>query len=329
MSDILDKIDTSLEEVEEQLLTEFNRLRADNHTGKLKLDVAVLDTLLEATDNLNQDLEHSGSEKRLELRTERHEVLQARLRVVRQLLGSDIHASQLHEAHESIENSRRRLEKRVVARRKKLEEQDEEPSYGSLFKRLFNRQADRREADRNRIAVTEEEEHELQDVDVYLDGGIYSASRELAMLANLLQRGATDDPPPNQPRGKAVFEARELSTTIPPVNKMKPVKEETEGADEDDRKEEKEEKRDIAQTPEEIRRKLQERKYQSSGKASFVSKDIEPSHPQEFYGRKPEEDAGRDDTEDQDEPEEDEPKNGKAVFESRDLTRSPWKDSDK
>ncbi|NIQ96464.1 MAG: hypothetical protein GWN87_21415, partial [Desulfuromonadales bacterium] len=196
------------------------------------------------------------------------------------------------EAHRQIEDSRQRLEKRVAARRKKLETEDQRDSTG-VMKGLFGRPAGETELGRNRIRVTDEEERELQDIDVYLDNGIYSASRELAMVSNLAQHGAPDEPP-EQGRGRAVFEARELSTTTPSVKtRARPEKEERPGAEP-----QKEEKRDIAQTPEEIRRKLEARKYQSSGKASFLPKDIEPADPQAFHGREPDEDkdqAGNDD----------------------------------
>ena len=98
--------------------------------------------------------------------------------------------------------------------------------------------------------------------------------------------------------GASTFESKELSATIPPMpsETVKPVVEKKPDAD----------KRDLAQTPEEIRKKLQTRQESSSssGKASFDSKDIEPAGPQDArLKHKP-----------------DEHPKGKAIFESKDLS---------
>ena len=72
---------------------------------------------------------------------------------------------------------------------------------------------------------------------------------------------------------------------------------------------------EIARTPEAIRQKLAERPQTSSGKASFISKDIEPEVPHEPF-QKPKEPQ---------EPKEPKPPaprpTGKAVFESRELSK--------
>ncbi|MBD3646628.1 MAG: hypothetical protein HUJ31_04040, partial [Pseudomonadales bacterium] len=121
MTDILDRIDASLEEVEEQLLRELNRFRGGNQAAVCVLDDGIRDALRDATGQLRDQLEHSGNREKLELRTERHEILEARLGVLHQLLDNDIPGDCVHQAHEEIETSRRRLEKRVAVRRKKLE----------------------------------------------------------------------------------------------------------------------------------------------------------------------------------------------------------------
>lgn len=205
------------------------------------------------------------------------------------------------------------------------------------LKTLFARNINEKELNRNRYLITEEEERELEDLDElddFLDSGIYSASRELAMLANLIHRGATNKPRPEQPKGRAVFEAKDLKTTIPPVNKVKPTPEpepEPEPAPKQPEKNiEQQIKEDIARTPEEIRRKLEQRKYQSSGRASFGTEDTEPEpeQPWEFHSQKPadsEKNKKADEQGDEKQDKEDEkPASKKAVFESRDVSQPPW-----
>ena len=93
--------------------------------------------------------------------------------------------------------------------------------------------------------------------------------------------------------GPSTFEAKDLSSTVqdvPPVQPKAPG---------------------IAQSPEEIRRKLAERQAsqpQSSGRASFTAKDIESDLPPAEKGneKKPEET--------------DKPKPGRAIFEAKDLS---------
>jgi hypothetical protein len=98
--------------------------------------------------------------------------------------------------------------------------------------------------------------------EIYQETGVYAAAQELAMLALVV----TNVPPPHQAisrqavRGKASFEARDVSFTHAPV---KP----------------KNAKSDIAQTPEEIRRKLEARRHlpASKGKAVFGASDVASS----------------------------------------------------
>ncbi|MEX2488092.1 MAG: hypothetical protein WD356_01035 [Pseudomonadales bacterium] len=329
MSDFLDNIDATLEEIEEQLLSALDRFRhkyADS--DYCTLDLESKETLQHAIDELDHNLEHSGDEKRLELRTERHEVIHARIVTVRHILNSEIPVACLHQAHRELEDSRDRLENRVLARRKKLEPHvtmTERRQQSDSLKELFNRDVGERELDRNQYLVTEQEERDLEDVDEFLDSGIYSASRELAMLANLIHRGATNKARPEQPKGRAVFEAKDLTSSLPHGNNVKSASKPTPETEPEPKKRSTEtaDKSDIARTPEEIRRKLEERKYQSAGKASFGAKDIEPEQPREYYGRQRETEKEEEEKENREDKGE-HSHSGKAVFESRDLSRSPW-----
>lgn len=358
MTDILDKVDASLEEVEEQLLAEYDRVRAKASAAErlARVDAGIRNALSEVVLDLNDRLQHSGDRVNLSLVTERHEILYARIAVLRQLLSADIPLSALTEVHEGIEARRKTLERRVLTQRKRLEEmgtQREKASSANIHGPFDHRPTDQ-QVQRNRFAVTEQEEKQLEDIQDYLDNGIYSASRELAMLASLI-RGGTLDGPAEGGRGRAVFEAKELTRRMPNVNKPARIKQEPV---EQPPPEEAVKKRDIAQTPEEIRRKLAARGGQAnagkavfgakdiahaepreaprqprqetkpepeaprSGKATFASRDIEPAVPQGFYGRKKSEEDDKKNEED------DKPRTGRAVFEARDLSKTPFPKKD-
>ncbi|MFT4714659.1 MAG: hypothetical protein ACI8W1_003164 [Candidatus Azotimanducaceae bacterium] len=98
----------------------------------------------------------------------------------------------------------------------KTEEESEKTGFFGSIRGLFNRALDEQAADRNRISITlraanEVEANEVEEREVYQDNGIYSASRELAMLANLMHTGSTH--PSLSLKGKAIFESRELTKT--------------------------------------------------------------------------------------------------------------------
>ena len=347
MTELLDIVDSSLQEVEEQLLQEFDRIRNSLSDSRYEpIDSGVKNALTEVINDLTARLDHSGDRQNLSLMTERHEILLARIVVVRQLLNSKVPTAFLHEAHSEVVSNRKTLESKVQAKRQseEPEQQAEHQKLGfmSKLKGFFGSEnKTEKEVSRNRIRVTEQEIETLEPVSIYLDNGIYSASRELAALANVFSLPKDTQEEIQQAHakrveGKALFESRDLSSQQTPPVKI--------GAE-------------IAQSPDEIRRKLAERQGVASGKASFgskdiahvqakqtppkppsqmdiasarradveaekanrpttgkatfVSKDIEPAQPQEFRKR-PSRDA------DKKEPEK--PRSGKAVFESRDLS---------
>ena len=362
MTDILDKIDAALEEVEEQLLQELNSLRetaTQNHYHEI--DRGIRQALSDVVEEIYHSLQHSGDKSNLQLLTERHEVLYARIGVLRQLLGTNIPAFLLSEAHEGLEARRRTLERRVIERRRNefaAAQATSSPKSGKFLaglKGLFNHKPSQQETERNRINVTPQEEVQLEPEQDYLDNGIYSASRELAILASLIRGGSLDRPPTEDPgKGRAVFTARDLSTRLPPVTKRVAISKEPIPEPRPAKKD----KGDIAQTPEEIKRKLEARRHQAAGgkatfasrdiahaspreapveksastreesprdgKAVFAARDIEPAVPREFYGRKrPQEDEA------ESAEEEDKPRTGRAVFEARDLSSTPFTKKDK
>ena len=324
MTDVLDKIDASLEEVEEQLLTEFHRVMdAGSDDGLAHMDVGIRTALAEVTDMLHHELEHSGAGT-LSLVTERHEILYSRIAVLRYLFTARIRITQLLETREGIATRRKRLENLVLAERQKRDgaaAEQKKPGLLSGIKGIFDHKPTEQEAERNAINVTSVEEQRLGQSQLYLDNGIFSASRELAMIASLTRGGTLDRPPEEAdgqdsptPAGKARFESKDLSYHAPPterINRPAPEpKAKPAPTPEISR-------RDIAQTPEEIRRKLAARREAAkAGPASFEAKDLasstynEPPRPRQkptaASENKPE------------------PRSGPAVFESRDLSSATY-----
>jgi uncharacterized protein YicC (UPF0701 family) len=360
MTDILDTIDESLQEVEEQLLQEFDRIRNKLSDARFEaIDHGIKNALDSVVTDLKARLEQTGDRQNLQLMTERHEVLFARLSVLKQLLNAKVPTAFLHEAHQEVKTNRRKLEAKVTAKRQQSESTQEttKPTSGfvSRLKGIFSSNQTEKELNRNHIKVTAAEQKALEPVSVYLDNGIYSASRELAALANVFnlpeqQKEALQEAHEKKMKavisGKAQFVSKDLSAK-PASDSPTPGK------------------KSIAQTPEEIRRKLSERagnstgkasfsskdinhaapvdrpdqaqprpksaaeiaaerraeleaekaRQPTTGKASFISKDIEPIVPQEAPQRR------SDNTEKKQQPES--PRSGKAVFESRDLSPTP------
>lgn len=110
MSDpLLDTIDTACEEAEEQLLEELKRIRkSDNDaiegssTSTAIIDQGVSNALNEVVDHLWNELEHSGDESNLSLRTDRHESITVRLIVLKKLLGAKIPVEFIDAVHQQV-----------------------------------------------------------------------------------------------------------------------------------------------------------------------------------------------------------------------------------
>lgn len=339
MTDIIQRLDASLEEAEEQLLEELELVR--NRAGTERFGVLEPDvrkSLLERVDRCLHDLQHSGDRSNLQLLTEQHEILYARIAVMKTLLNIRLPIAYLEEAHVGVETRRRRLDTAAISLRRKSGLQ---PQPGERLPGRFDHEPSRFQQRRNRLKITEKEARSLMEPQLFLDAGIFSASRELAMISSLARGGTIEEPPAqtndDARKGKAIFESRDLSDSIPPLMRVAPVKQDPVP-----------EKRDIAQTPEEIRRKLLARQNQTNtgkavfgardlqqsrpepppvkpaprpepepprtGRAIFAAKDIEPAYPSD-PPRKREKEA---------EPEKkEEPRRGPAVFEARDLSNSP------
>jgi hypothetical protein len=276
MTKLLDTVDISLQEVEEQLLDEFNRIRNTISDARSEpIDKGTQEALSSVVEELWHMLEHSGDKKELQLQSEEQETLFARASVIKQLLKAKIPTAYLHEIHKDVNSSRRALESRVEEKRESKKEDEslsKKIGFFDSIKSIFSHKKSEQETLRNRITVTDQEAKEFEPVEIYLDNGIYSASRELAMLSN---RMFVSHPTESQlepaekkvehPKGKASFESRDLSRSAPP-----PVQE----------------KNKIAQTPDEIRTKLESKQAKPNAVSTFESKELtqtistnDPVHP--------------------------------------------------
>ena len=249
----------------------------------------------------------------LQLTTERHEDLRTRLYVINQLLDRKIALSAFKQASDQLQEMAstpprprpvQPVRERVQVTAPAKEEAGKDPSsILTSIKSFFRKKEQQKE--RTRIISMDVEKEEPGRKEIYKEDGIYGAAQELAMLALVV----SDAPPPRKPQakraiitGKASFVARDLSSTISSV----PVKPKPKAATP--------ERRDIAQTPEEIRRKLEARKNQSSnqGKAVFGASDIKGGQNQTVNQDPTPGKITLQDIKPQ-------PAKGKAVFESRDV----------
>ena len=84
MTELLETIDNALQEVEEQLLLEFHRIRNSLSDSPFEpIDKGIKISLWEVVEVLREMLENSGDKVDLQLQTERHEIIFARLAVLR------------------------------------------------------------------------------------------------------------------------------------------------------------------------------------------------------------------------------------------------------
>ncbi|MBL4679402.1 MAG: hypothetical protein JKY88_01615 [Pseudomonadales bacterium] len=356
MTKVLDIVDASLQEIEEQLLDEFKRIRNSLSDAPFEtIDKGIQSSLSDVIQELLRMLENSGDKTNLQLQTERHETLFARASVIKQLLKAKIPTAYLHEIHKEVKTFRKKLEIKVVAKREQKTEAENTPKNAGLLdsiKNLFSRNKSKQETLRNRIKVTDQEAKEFDAVEIYQDSGVYSASRELAMLSTrLVEAGAFKNPteskkenvtpdkaPQSAPSGKALFESKDLSQQAPPLkkdsiaqtpeeirrklenNQPKPNTTSTFKAKEVTQTTLKAESKKIALSPEEIRQKLAARQQPSNmGKATFESKDVE--HAMSNTGAlEPGASKAEAPKSPQDPETEPSPSKGKAVFESKDLS---------
>ena len=107
MSDRLDKLEPTLQEVEDQLLADLELiLKIRPRLPFIPIDSALKDALNKTLMGLWRDLEYRTDETSLTFRSQRHENISARMIVVKKLLDVNIPTVFLVEAREQIEASR-------------------------------------------------------------------------------------------------------------------------------------------------------------------------------------------------------------------------------
>ena len=302
MNEILARVDQDLTELEERLLAELRLLRKqDADTTYSPLPAELKGELTFSVDSLLHELNHSGDTLNLSLRTEEHESLESRLQVIRKIIGRKIPTALIESSHQEVKAARERLTRKATAARKKTEpEKRQEPVRKGLFGKFFDRKRTDGEKARNPHAVTHAEEATFDEETGHRDNGIFTASRELAILSELMMLHHEEGRSVEQiVKDRADFRARELSST-PIAEKARfaktpeEIRKKLEGKSgnsgasifsardiepqyQTTTPQPSDKQNPIAQTPEEIRKKLQDRQASAgSGRASFASKDITP-----------------------------------------------------
>lgn len=286
MSDKLFELERSLVQLEEMLGFELDKLR---NQVKDQIYVAINEKrharLLKHYKKLQFLLDYSGNRSQLELMTDIHEQLRTRLATLKILLqAKQIGSAYLEVSHQDIVNSRSRLEKRVVVRRKKLAASSSTSQRSRTTDQISSRHKSSKEKSLNRLNVTSAEAAELEDVRTSSNTSIYSAARELKVLAAYVRIHKDKTPP--APKGRAFYVSKELSH-----NAQNDVKAHLEELKKNKSKQKSEVKKiasllkknrkkklgkDIAQTPEEIRKKLEARGTTeiATGPSVFEARDV-------------------------------------------------------
>ncbi len=271
MTEILDKLEAALQEVEEQLLAEFNRIRKTLSAEPFStIDPGIRNALDQVVRELWHELEHSGDRDNLSLRTERHDDLAARMIVLKKLLDARIPTAYLSEVEAEMQRSRTAVSgvsgRTTRTRKAEITVRDERDDKGILgsIRGMFGGR-DREEESSSggtRTRITDRETPDSKRPEVYLETGIYAANQHLARLASRFQTVGDDREMMKAAiTGKAVFESRDLSTKIPDVDIPD---DDTIGK---------------ASSPEEIRRKLEQRGKRASGTSSFKARDLSTTIP--------------------------------------------------
>ena len=269
MSDLLDKLESALQEVEEQLLAEFERIRKSlSGEPYSSLDSDVQNALNEIVTGLWQELENIGDRNHLTLRTERQEKISFRMIVVKKLLDAKIPTAYLADAQEEIEESLREAETRSSEDVAQTEVTIEEPiGFLETIMQFFRGKPAADGATRSGINITEVEESGEEKVEIYLDS-VYAAQHLAVIALRFRTRGDDKDMMNAAVSGKAVFESRDLSDSMPKVSKRN-------SSD----PEEVNQKKDLAQTPDAIRKKLESTVRRTGGASTFESRELSATIP--------------------------------------------------
>lgn len=237
MSAILNEINNDIIDLEERLLAEFQRLRElESSDTYSSIESSINDQISLNLSTHLQALEHSGDRDNLSLRTEEHEQLDERMLVVKNLLNRRIPNAFLEVSHQEVKQSRRALELLVIRARTAAGRKTEKSTTSA--------------AARNRINITPEEERRYSGENLYLDNGVFSASRELSILNHQVAQHHEEDQSIEEViKARSKLKSRELTKGHAETKKP----------------------RNIAQSPDEIRQKL-DGQSSADGESSFTAK---------------------------------------------------------
>lgn len=264
MNEVLDRIDYNLTVIEDRLVSEFLKIqRSVDPAGYGELSESLKSQVKNALVKLRDLLDHSGS-GHLELTTDYHEVLRARMYVLDRLLerkvptvcmnlsGRSAFTSRDVSATRGAATATKQITKRVIAEREASNR-----SFLSFFKGQFG---GHKAAHHNiKLDAVDASEHK----EVYADGP-YAAAQELVELASMtvtyraIEESEGEEAArtyaKRRARGRASFEPRDPE----PTQQVRTP--------------------DIARSPEEIRRKLEARPPSAGkgGRASFTAVDLSP-----------------------------------------------------
>jgi len=255
MSDLLDKIDQNLLKLEHRVIAEFVRLQeSDDPTGFGQLGEKTKVQMREYLNKLSDTLEHSGDTQNLELTTDYHEMLRSRLFVANRLLDLKIPTKFLRYLTKPVLSPAQiseNLSEDANPVKAKQSGFTSRESRHSGFLEFFRSRFSSDKGDKSKI--TAKSASLDQQKEIYKDQGPYAAAQQMAMLASVvIERQVTQaqQVAAREKLGRASFGGVDLGH-----RQLKA--------------------RDIARSPEEIRKKLEARKeqVQSVDKASFAAAD--------------------------------------------------------
>lgn len=300
---ILETIGESIHEIERQLLAEFDRIRSTESTEAYStIDRGVRNALDELVRQLWHDLEHSGDVNNLSLRTDRHEDMSVRLIVLKKLLDAKIPTALLHDNHQKAAKTQATSSPQTARTKKPVTDPDADGDRKGLLGSIKGMFGGNKEEPRAHPASTPSatSNHASNDrVSVYLDKGVYAAAQQLASLAGHFDSGGDDKELMDAAvSGKASFQSRELSTAALSSRQVKEKSKPAAATGAPSKFESRElsqqppeSRQGVAQTPEEIRKKLEQSGTTASGTSRFEAKEVKSAVAQPLPAKTPGADA--------------------------------------
>jgi hypothetical protein len=281
-SELLKTVDKDLIEMEETLLNELDRLRKlDSSEDYSEIEAASKTQFKQVYSRLLAALENSGDWSNLSLKTQEHEVIEDRMRVVRNILVRKLPTAFLAASH---------LENKMVT----SGQSDTDKHFASKELAIFNEQVSMHHVDGRTIKDVLKERAQFDSKDLSQGYEQEKTGSKRAQSADDIRKKLEGV---KGGGGPSIFGSRELSGSAPPIP-SKPVFQAA--------------KSGLAQKPQDIKREVAERQTEKTGgagKAIFGATDIENVSDKPL-NKKPEEPVKKTPSA---------PAAGKAVFGSKDI----------